>query len=199
MATSRRTIGGYLRGRSGGAVIELAIAAVVIIGISMLIFDAYAMVKSRSAAGRAAIIMSDFIARETGNDYGDQMVALGQYLYEQEMGESVAIVFVVSAVSKAPGTDAEIIWTDDTMRFGDPTKTASLADECADLSSSGWQTMLVGPAATITLDDGEAVVVADVCAQLLEAGFLTSAVFTGNTYRVHVTPFRVPDELPAAP
>lgn len=199
MVTPRRTIGGYLRGRSGTAIIELAIATAVIIGISMLIFDAYAMVKSRSAAGRVAITMSDFVARETGSDYGDQMVALGQYLYEQELGASVAIVYVISVVSKAPGGDAEIVWTDDTMRFGDPTSTTSLADECDILSSSGWQTMLVGPSATVSLDDGEAVVVTDICAQLLGAGFLTSEIFAGNTYRVHVTPFRTPEELPSPP
>ena len=199
MVAPRKTIRGYFRERSGFAVIELAIATVVTLSISMLVFDAYAMVKSRSAAGRLAIIMADFVARETDSDYGDQLIALGQYLYEQELGSSVAIVYVVSVVSKEQGSDAAIVWTDDTMRFGDSTSTDSLAQECESLSAVGWQTMLVGPDATVSLADGEAVVVAEVCAQLLGAGFFTSEIFIGNTYRAHVTPFRTPDEIPPRP
>ena len=199
MFASRKTIRSFVRGRSGSALIELGLAAFVMIVVFMVIFDVYAMVKSRSASGRLAVILSDFVARETGSDYGDQLDALSQYLYEQELGSSVDVVYVISVVQKPTGNDAAVVWTDDTMRFGDSTRTASLADECEALGTVGWKTMLVGTDATVPLADGDAVVVAEVCAQLLGAGFLTSSVFTGNTYRVHVTPFRTPSQIPPSP
>lgn len=199
MFASRMTNRSFIRGRSGSALIELGLAALVMIVVLMVVFDVYAMVKSRSASGRLAVILSDFVARETGSDYGDQLDALGEYLYEQELGSSVDVVFVISVIQKQPGNDAQIVWTDDTMRFGDSRRTDSLAQECAGLSAVGWETMLVGSDATVPLVDGEAVVVAEVCAQLLGAGFLTSSIFTGNTYRVHVTPFRRPDQVPPSP
>lgn len=199
MVASRKTIHCFIRGRSGSAMIELGLAIFVMIVVFMVVFDVYAMVKSRSASGRLAVILSDFVARETGSDYGDQLDALGQYLYEQELGSSVDVVYVISVVEKPTGDDAAVVWTDDTMRFGDSTRTASLADECAQLGTAGWKTMLVGTDATVPLADGDAVVVAEVCAQLLGAGFLTSSLFTGNAYRVHVTPFRTPSQIPPSP
>lgn len=199
MFSSRMTKRGFIRGRSGSALIELGLAAFVMILVFMVVFDVYAMVKSRSASGRLAVILSDFVARETGSDYGEQLDALGQYLYEQELGSSVDVVYVISVVQKPTGNDAAVVWTDDTMRFGDSTRTDSLADECEVLGTVGWKTMLLGTDPTVPLADGDAVVVAEVCAQLLGAGFLTSSVFTGNTYRVHVTPFRTPSQIPPSP
>ena len=193
------TMRAFMRERSGSALIELGVGTVMMLGISMAVFDVYSAIKATTAASRIASSISDYVSRETGADYGDRLAALGQFLYERELGTSVAAVYVVSAARKSPGDDAELLWRDDSIRFGDSATTVSLAQECDSLGREGWQALILGASPTLTLDDGEVVIVAEVCAKPLGEGSFTDRIALGGIYRIHATPARDGRQIPHMP
>lgn len=199
MAIPMKRIRGFVRDRCASAGVELAFGTLALTLIAVVVLDVHAAIRTSSAADRVAATVADYVSRESDGNYGDRLTALAQFLHKRELGESIDVVYVVSTIEKAENQDAEITWSDDSLRFGDPAATTRLAEWCATHSDRRWKAILVGPGATLHLNDEEAAVVTDVCASLNTIGMFTSTVFTGDIYRTHVLPTRVPLNPPQRP
>lgn len=193
---SLRTFGRDDRGSAG---IELAVGAVALMAIAMLSFDLYSLVRVNGASARSAVAMAEYVSREAAPD-GDQVTALGRFLHRQEFGAPADVVYVISAVRRPPGDDpAEVLWVDDTIRFGASETTDALAGECARRAGGGWRAVLLGDPGASGMAEGEVAIVAEVCARPMREGMLTSRFVAGNIYRLHILPTRDPGEIPARP
>jgi len=192
----------FARDDRASAGIELAIGAVAVLAITMLALDVYSLVGARTASAHVATTMADYVSLETAPN-GDQMAALGQYLYEKEFEAPAELVFLISAVQQPPGDDAAAValWDNDTIRIGEAERTAALAQECRLRGQQGWRHDLLGQGndRSIVLAPNDVVVVVEVCAKLLRQGMLTSRFVTGNIYRLHALPARNPERPPAQP
>ena len=112
---------GFARDPRGSASIELAIGSVVLISAAALSFDLYSRIKADTAVARMAITMADYVSRDVDPD-GNEMKALGVYLYDHELGVPANLVYVVTALHQPPGDprpDVVVLWSDDTIRIGD--------------------------------------------------------------------------------
>ena len=170
--------------------IELAIGAFVLLGVAALCFDLYSRVEADTAAARVAATMADYVSRgpdTTGGTLdGDALKALGAFLHKHELGTAVDLVLVVSALN-LPAGGAELLWSDNTLRFGDATATASLAAGCTRVGGRP-----VSAGSRTNLDKVQVVV--EACARRRGAG----ALFGGTIYRLVVLPARAIEKgLPA--
>ena len=182
----------------GGASIELAVGALVLISTSMLCFDLYSRIEADTAIARMAVTMADYVSHDADPD-GDEMHALGSHLYEHELGIPANVVYVVTALHQPPGDpqpDVAVLWSDDTIRIGDPASTQALAAECPRFTAPGGTADLP---VDFAMSADEVLVIAEVCARLTREGFLTGKLIAGGIYRVHALPFRDSDRQPAAP
>lgn len=190
---------GFARDCRGSASIELALGALVLISTSVLCFDLYSRIKADTAIARMAVTMADYVSRDADPD-GEEMKALGDYLYDHELGGPANMVYVVTALHQPPGGDPRpnvvVLWSDDTIRIGDPTVTEDLAAGCAHFVADGGAADLPDG---FTMADNEVLVIAEVCARLTREGFLTGEFVAGGIYRLHALPARDPDRQPAAP
>ena len=166
--------------------IELAIGSVALLAVAMLCFDLYSLVRLGTASARSATVMADYVSREREPD-GEQVAALGQFLYETEFRSPADLVFVISAASgPRDGTPAEVLWSDNTLRIGDPDTTEHLAEVCDQLGEQRWRGDLSG----MQIASGEIVVVAEVCAQPQREGALSGQLIGSDFYRLHLLPAR---------
>ena len=194
-----RSLRAFGRDDRGSAGIEFAVGAVALLAIAMLSFDLYSLVRVNGASARSAVSMAEYVSREAAPD-GDQVTALGRFLHRQEFGAPADVVYVISAVRRPPGDDpAEVLWVDDTIRFGASETTDALAGECARRAGGGWRTVLLGDPGASGMAEGEVAIVAEVCARPMREGMLTSRFVAGNIYRLHILPSRDPGEIPARP
>ena len=194
-----RGVRGYLRGRDGAAAIELAIGAVVLAGVAALCFDLYARIKADTSIGRMAVTMADYVSRGTAPD-GDDMTALGKFLHAHELGVPANLVYVVTAVHQPAGDPAPapvILWSDDTIRIGDATVTADLADDCTHQVAQGGGESL--PAGFKPMSPDEVVIIVEVCARLTREGSIIGRFVAGDIYCLHALPAREAGQKPAAP
>ena len=186
---------GFPRDVRGSASIELAIGSVVLISAAALCFDLYSRVKADTAVARMAVTMADYVSRDADPD-GNEMKALGAYLYDHELGVPANLVYVVTALHQPPGDPKPVVlWSDDTIRIGDSTATQEIAAGCAHFVADGGASNLDG----FPMADDEVLVIAEVCAHLTREGFLTGEFIAGGIYRLHALPARDPDQQPAAP
>ena len=189
----------FARDTRGAAGIELGFGAVALLTIAMLCFDLYSLVRVNTAGARSAVAMAEYVSREATPD-GDQMAALGRFLHRQEFGAPADVVYVVSAVHRPPGGNpAEVLWADDTIRFGAAGTTETLAGECTRRGTAGWRTALLGNPETSGMVEGEVAIVAEVCARPMREGMLTSRFVSGDIYRLYILPSRDRQEIPAQP
>ena len=189
----------FLRESRGGTSLVLTIGAVVLLTTVVACFDLYTRVAAGAAAGRAAVTMADYVSREKAPD-GDQIEAFGQYLLKHQLGAPADLVFVVSAIERSTGAaDASVLWAETFEVPFDPadtTVTASLASGCGQWGAKGAVANLP---TGFTMDEGEVVVVSELCGRLQAQGALTSAVVTGDIYRIAALPTRDPDQPPPEP
>ena len=189
---------GFARDPRGSASIELAIGSLVLISTAALCFDLYSRIKADTAAARMAVTMADYVSRDADPD-GNEMKALGAYLYDHELAVPANLVYVVTALHQPPGDprpDVVVLWSDDTIRIGDSTATQELAPECAHFVAEGGAANLPDG---FTMADDEVLIVAEVCARLTREGFLTGEFIAGGIYRLHALPARDPDRQPIEP
>ena len=189
---------GFARDPRGSASIELAIGSLVLISTAALCFDLYSRIKADTTAARMAVTMADYVSRDTDPD-GNEMKALGGYLYDHELAVPANLVYVVTALHQPPGNprpDVVVLWSDDTIRIGVPEVTEELAAGCAHFVADGGAADLPDG---FTMADDEVLVIAEVCARLTREGFLTGEFIAGGIYRLHALPARDPDRQPAAP
>lgn len=188
----------FARDPRGAASIELGFGAAALLAIAMACFDFYSRVEADTAAARMAVTMGEYVSRETEPD-GDQVAALGRFLYEYELGVPASLVYVVSAVRKPSGDDPEdppeVVWVD-TIRFGDETATAELADACGRFGVEGGAASLPEGFA---MGAGEVIVATEICARLSREGSLTGRFVSGDIYSLHALPAREPGSAPAKP
>ena len=191
--------GSFVRDTRGSAGIELAIGTVALLAVATLCFDVYSLVRVNGASARSAVAMAEYVSREAAPD-GDQVTDLGRFLHRQEFGAPTDLVYVISAVRRPPGEDpAQILWVDDTIRFGASETTAALAGECARRAGAGWRATLLAEPAASGMAEGEVAIVAEVCARPLREGMLSGRLVSGDIYCVHIMPSRDPAQVPARP
>ncbi len=189
----------FARDTRGVAGIELALGAVALLTISMLCFDLYSLVGLNGASARSAAAMADYVSREAAPD-GDEIAALGEFLHQEEFGSPADVVYVITAIRRPPGEDtAEVLWVDNSIRFGATQTTDVLAGECARRANAAWKTTLLGEAAASGLVEREVAIVAEVCARPTREGLLTSRFVSGDVYRLHIIPSREAAQIPARP
>ena len=189
---------GFFRSVRGGVPVELALGGVVLVSAAFLCFDLYARIEADTSITRMAVTMADYVSREATPD-GAEMSALGQFLRDHELAFPADLVYVVTALrqpSGDPRPDVDVLWSDDTIQFGDPAVTGALAAGCAQFKDAHGAAVLPDH---FTMADDEVLIVAEVCARLTGAGFLTSTIFTGDIYRLHALPARDPGQPPVAP
>ena len=190
----------FVHRADGSAGIELAFGSAALLTISMLCFDLYAVVSMDSAGARSAVALAEYVSRETAPE-SDVLTALGGFLHRQEFDAPASVAFAISAVQRPNAADAPaaVLWTDDTIRFGDDTVTTALAQECATQGQQGWQAVLLGPPATSGVAQGEVVLVAEVCARPRQRGLISNLLFVGDSYHMYILPARDQDRAPARP
>ena len=134
----------FARGADGSAGIELGFGSAALLTISMLCFDLYSVVSTDTAGARSAVVLAEFVSLETEPQSND-LAALGEFLYRHEFQAPVNVAYVISAVQRPTGEDerAAVLWTDDTIRFGDEEVTTELAVECAKRGREGWRAALL--------------------------------------------------------
>lgn len=189
---------GFLRSARGGVPVELALGGFVLISAAVLCFDLYSRIEADTSITRMAVTMADYVSREAAPD-GAEMSALGAFLRDHELAVPADLVFVVTALrqpSGDPRPGVDVLWSDDTIQFGDSAVTGALAAGCAHFKDEHGAGVLPDH---FTMADDEVLIVAEVCARLTGAGFLTSTIFTGDIYRLHALPARDPGQPPAAP
>ena len=201
---------GFVRGARGAAGLELAIGAPMLLAVAFLVFDLYSRVAGHTSAARAAVVMADYVSRGPDTAGGvldsEALEKLGSFLHERELGLPADAVFVVTALTrKAKRRPVEVLWTDDTLRFGRRGVTRRLARSCSrfvtTVKARGRR-----PARTVArlpagfaVDPGEVVVVVELCARPTRQGFVTGLFVGGDIYRHHVLPVREPAKPFPAP
>lgn len=188
----------FARGRRGGAAIELALGAVVLLSVSALCFDLYSRVKADTASARLASVMADYVSRDAKPD-GDELEALGEFLYRNELKLPANLVFAISAFRRPPGDPlppVELLWSDASIRFGDETVTKTIAASCTRYVAAGNKS---GLPSGFAMAGGEVLVVVEVCARLTREGSLVGRFIGGEIYRLHATPAREPQSPPSKP
>ena len=199
-APSSVRVRAFAREERGSASIELAIGAVVLLAISALCFDLYSRVKADTAGLRMAVTVADYLSRDANPD-GDELRALAAFLHTHELGAPADLVYVLSALRQPSGTPPpaiEVLWSDDTIRFGEETRTDEIAAGCAHyVDENGVGTL--PESFKSGMEAGEVLIVAEVCTRLRREGSLTGRFIAGDIYGFHAVPARDPSEPPAAP
>lgn len=195
----------FVLGTRASAGIELGIGAVVLLGVAALCFDLYSRVETDTTAARAAATMADYVSRGPDTDGGaldgKALEALGAFLHAHELG-AADLAFVVSALQQPAGNPApavKVLWSDDTLRFGDATVTAALATACARFVDKSGATNTAKLPADFAMDAGEVAVVVELCARPNGVGNITGRFVSGDIYRHHVLPVRAPEKTFPAP
>ena len=196
----------------GAAAIELAIGAVVLLGIVALCFDLYSRIEADTASARMAVAMADYVSREGAPD-GARITALGQFLYDHELGLPADVVYVVSAVHQPAGDPppaAEVRWVDRVACRAEPpggevtcaAAGAAPVPECGLFGTEGGSATLPSfsvPPHGFAMEADEVVVVAEVCVRLRREGSITGRFIAGDVYRLHALPARDRELPPAKP
>ena len=188
----------FARDNRGGAAIELALGAVVLISICAMCFDLYSRVRADTASARLAATMADYVSREIEPD-GDDLKALGEFLYTHELKVPANLVYAITAFRRPPGDPPEpvqVLWSDASIRFGDETVTGTIADGCARHATADGKPALPR---RFDMAAGEVLIVVEVCARLTREGSLVGRFIAGEIYRLHAVPAREPDTPPARP
>lgn len=189
----------FVRRADGAAGVELGFGVAALLTISMLCFDLYAVVRVDSAGARAAVTLAEFVSRETAPNKA-ALSSLGGYIHRGEFEAPTDVAYTITAIQRRTGEDrAVVLWTEDTIRFGEAQAAAALATECANRARQGWRAVLLGPAATSRMTEGEVIVVAEVCARPSRQGLISNLLIVGDSYHLHVLPVRDQDNPPARP
>ena len=198
----RTAIRRFARSSRGGAMIELALGAVVLTATAAAGFDIYSRVTADSALGRMAATMADYVSLEATPQKAE-LRTLGEFLHDHELGVPADLAFVVTAIHQQPGTPLpppRVLWKHDEpaptgLRFGNASVTAALVNDCARYVGSANAVTL--PTAFTMLAD-EVLIIVEACARPTVQGSLTG-VLVGDMYRVHALPFRDSTQQPAPP
>ena len=188
----------FARDVRGGATIELALGALALITVCALCFDLYSRIRADTASARLAGIMADYVSRDAETD-GDGLKALGEYLYANELKVPANVVYAITAFRRPAGDPpepVEILWSDNSIRFGDEAETADLASDCARYVTEGGKS---GLPAGFDMSLGEVMIVVEVCARLTREGSLTGEFIDSDIYRHHAVPAREPATPPSKP
>lgn len=182
----------------GSAGLELAIGAVVVLGLAATCFAVYSRIEATTSAPRIAVAMAEYVSREAAPD-GDQLDALARFLRDHELGTGYAALIVTTAVHKKAGKAAGVRWID-RIALGDETATDELKKICKGKSAGKGRRK--GKRAALgehfAMDDGETVFVVEVCARGGPAPSLPAS-WVADLYYHYLLPTRHPDVLPEPP
>jgi len=200
MRFSMRTLPhAFLRDARGAAAMELALGAAVLLGIALLCFDLYARVSAETASMRVAATMADYVSRDTETK-GPDLVALGEFLHEHELGIPADLVYVITALRRQSAADTEpeveVLWSSADIRIGD--NLDELAGDCSRYVDAEGSAALPGTFVA-GMKAGEVMVVTEVCARLRREGSLTGRFIGGVIYKAHALPARDPEAPPSTP
>ena len=176
----------FLRDTRGSAV-ELGIGSVLVFAIFMLSFDLYGLINSQTTALRIAATMADYVSRDEAPDLS-RMRSLGQFLHDHDLPAPGSLVFVVSAFRRPTASDPiQLLWSDDSIRIGEPDTTQDIADNCPGQVDSHNNPDL---AAGFTMDAEETLIVVETCIRLSAQGSFTGKFADGDIYGLYAVPSR---------
>ena len=184
----------FARDTRASAGIEFALGAVVLLGIAVTGFAVYSRIDVATSASRIAVAMAEHVSQEEVPD-GDRLDALARFLRDHEFGADHAVVVVTTAIRKAAGEPAAVLWTD-RIKLGEASMTTELEETCNGKSDANGNADL---GAHFTMDDGETVFVVEVCARGGTAPASLLASWTGDVFSQYLLPTRHPDVVPAQP
>ena len=196
-ARRTRALRGFLRGIRGGAAVEMAVGTFALIAVAAVCFDLYSRIDADTSSARMAYSMADYVSRETAPNL-DEITALGRFLHEHEIGVPSNMAVVVSAIHQPAGSPlpaVDLLWSDDSLRFGDAAATQRLANDCPRFVNGANPVL---PSGFVMVPD-EVVIIAEVCVELTRAGSLTGTFIAGDIYRLTALPARTTTPLPARP
>ena len=186
-----------VRDRRGSAAIEFALGSVALLTTASIGFDLYTRISADTSGARMASIMADYVSRDAQPNLGE-MKALGEFLYDNELGVPADLVYIVTAIRKPAGNPAEVLWTDDTMQIGEATATQELADACARHIDNSSPPAPVLPS-HFTMGDDDILIIVEFCARLTRQGALTGQLLAGDIYRLYALPARTQGKIPDPP
>ena len=179
----------FARDTRASAGIEFAIGAVVVLGLAATCFAVYTRIEAGTSAPRIAVAMAEYVSRGEALD-GDEIDALALFLRDHELGPGHAVVVLTTAVHKAAGETAAVLWMD-RIKLGDETVTRELEEPCKGKRAADGSADL---GEHFTMDDGETVFVVEVCARAVPASLPTA--WAGDLYSQYLLPTRHPDVVP---
>ena len=189
----------FAAGSDATAGIEVGLGAAALLTVSLVCFDVYSVSRVDTAGARSAVAIAEYVSREIAPVRND-ISALAQFLHENEFGAPVSVAFVISAVHRPVGaTTTNVLWSHDTIRFGDSTATTELAAECSQRGTQGWRAFLLRPPADSGMTEGETLFVVEACVRPSQQGLLTNLLIAGDSYHLHLLPARDNSALPSAP
>lgn len=198
MRSALSKIRAFARDVRGGAALEFALGAVALVSVSAMCFDLYSRIKADTASARLAGIMADYVSRDAETD-GDGLKALGKFLYVNELEVPANVVWTITAFQRPaadPPEPVKKLWSDNSIRFGDETVTASLASRCGRYVAGDGKPRLP---AGFNMSAGEVLIVVELCARLTRQGSLTGRFVGGDIYRHYAVPAREPAKPPSKP
>ena len=185
----------FVLGTRASTGIELAIGAVVLLGVAAACFDLYSRVEADTTSARLAATMADYVSRgpdpADGKLDGDALKALGKFLHEHELDAPAHLVFVITAFEQQGG-NPKFHWLDDTLRFGDTTVTTELAGKCPQYIEENGGEKTAKNLSGFQMAVDEVLIIVEICARLTREGSLTGRFVAGDIYRLHALPLRTP-------
>ena len=177
----------------GSTEIELAVGAVVVLGLVAAGLSVYSRIEAATSAPRIAITMAQYVSQEKVPD-GKQLDALASFLRDHELGSDHAVLVVTTAVHKAAGASPAVLWSD-RIALGDKAATDEMGRTiCKDKSAADENAVFGGH---FTMEDEETVFVVDVCTRATVSPLPAS--WMGDLHHRYLLPTRHPDVTPTAP
>ena len=185
-----------LRDTGGSASIEMAASTVMLITVALASYDLHTRIEAHTSAAHVAATIAHFLSLEPAPEL-DEVRDIAVVLQRSETRAPNDMVLVISAFNQEDSKpDPTLLWSDNTIRFGDSTRTEALAQQCKGLVDGS---MLRLPNRYTPVEDGETVVTGEVCLKLTRQGSMTGLLIGDVIYRMAAIPMRNAETMPAVP
>ena len=185
-----------LRDTGGSATIEMAASAVLLITVALASYDLHTRIEAHTSAAHVAATIAHFLSLEAAPKL-DEVRDIAEVLQHSETRAPNDMVLVISAFNQEDGDpNPTLLWSNNTIRFGDSARTQALAQECNGLVDAG---VLKLPDRYTPVEDGETVVACEVCLKLTREGSMTGLLIGDVIYRMAAIPMRNAETMPTPP
>ena len=155
---SKRTA--FTFNRRGAAALECTLGMAAMVAAWSLGFDIYRSAEARETLLHTAATFADYASRDE-QVQAAHIDALAEFLHANDLAPAGSI-FVIMAVTKPPGEEPGILWSR-TVSIDPTDGGAPTPAKCSRISGQGGKAELPP---IFSMDDGEVVIVAEVCTTL---------------------------------